>query len=142
MKNSLERTERLLNAYRQLQVATRIEAQQIKSLIEESKREVAVAERYLNEAVEGGVPPLLIVRRLAACEDAVQRNTILLDGLSQKTLELAKIELLLKKRLDRFEDEKFRMELRSWLAEAIDAFIEQADRNNTRNHTITSETNG
>ncbi|MBJ7535924.1 hypothetical protein JDN40_17595 [Rhodomicrobium vannielii ATCC 17100] len=133
MKNSFERTERLLNAHRQLLLAARVEAEQMRALIEDSRREAAVAERYLNAADEGTVPPLLVVRRLAACENAVERNTILLEGLVQRALELSKIEILLKKRLEMRQDEKSKKELRLWLAEAIDTFLDQVAREKSRN---------
>jgi hypothetical protein len=123
MKNRIRRAKRLLRVQSRLLLTERLELQTLKDALAAAQEEEQKAIALLNQEESPMIPSSFLVRRAASSAVKIKNSEGLLERQLEKTLDHARREQLVKKRLDSETQSFARSELKIALQTTIDAFL-------------------
>ena len=123
MKNRIRRAKRLLQVQSRLLLTERLELQTLKDALAAAQEEEQKAIALLNQEESPMIPSSFLVRRAASSAVKIKNSEGLLERQLEKTLDHARREQLVKKRLDSETQSFARSELKIALQTTIDAFL-------------------
>ena len=123
MKNRIRRAKRLLRVQSKLLLTERLALQTLKDALAEAQQEEQKAIALLNREEPPMIPPGFLVRRAASSALRIKHSEALLEAQVEKTLDHARREQLVKKKLDTETESFSRKENKIALQAAIDAYL-------------------
>ena len=123
MKNRIRRAKRLLRVQSRLLLTERLELQTVKDALAAAQEEEQQAIALLNREESSVIPSSFLVRRAAFSAVKIKNCKGLLETQVEKTLDHARREQLVKKRLDSATESFARSELKVALQTTIDAYL-------------------
>ena len=123
MKNRIRRAKRLLRVQSRLLLTERLELQTVKDALAAAQEEEQKAIALLNQEESPMIPSSFLVRRAASSAVKIKNWEGLLETQLEKTLDHARREQLVKKRLDSETEIFARNELKIALQTTIDAYL-------------------
>ncbi len=121
MKNRIKRAKRLLQVQSRLLLTERLELQSLRDELAQAQDDEQKAIALLNQ--ESPVPPALLVRRAASAAIKAKNSEALLETQVEKTLDHARREQLVKKKLESETRTQSQNEMKMALQAAIDAYL-------------------
>lgn len=100
MKKRIQRAKKLLQVQSQLLLTERLELQTLKDAMAEAQKEEEKAIALLSEQRFDVIPPSFLARRVAASAIKIKSCEALLETQIAKTLDHARKEQLVRKKLD------------------------------------------
>lgn len=123
MKNRIRRAKRLLRVQSRLLLTERLELQTVKDALAAAQEEEQQAIALLNREESPMIPSSFLVRRAAFSAVKIKNWEGLLETQVEKTLDHARREQLVKKRLDSETESFARNEQKIALQTTIDAYL-------------------
>jgi len=123
MKNRLQRAKRLLRVQSRLLLTERLELQVLKDALAQAQEEEQKAIALLNQEVSPMIPYSFLVRRAASSAVKIKNWDALLEAQVEKTLDHARREQLVKKKVDSETQSFSRNEMKVALQAMIDAYL-------------------
>lgn len=123
MKNRIRRAKRLLRVQSKLLLTERLELESMRGELAQAREEEQKAIALLNEEAPPEVPPNFLVRRAAASAVKIKNWEGLLETQVEKTLDHARREQLVKKKLESETENFSRNEQKIALQAMVDAYI-------------------
>ncbi len=123
MREKIKRTRRLLEVQRKLLLTDRQELAALRDLLLQAKDEEAQVLSFLNSERSALIPPQFLVRRVASSTLKIRDCENLLQAQTEKTLDQARKEQLVKKKLDAENIMLSREDLKQALQITIDAYL-------------------
>ena len=123
MKNRIRRAKRLLRVQSRLLLTERLELQTLKDLLAQAQEAEQTAIALLNQEVSPMIPSSFLVRRAASSAVKIKNWEALLEAQVEKTLDYARREQLVKKKLDSETQNFTRNEMKIALQTTIDAYL-------------------
>ncbi len=123
MKNRVRRAKRLLQVQSRLLLTERIELQSLKDSLAEAQEAEQKAIALLNQEASPMIPSSFLVRRAASSAVKIKNWEGLLEAQVEKTLDHARREQLVKKKLDSETQNFSRKEMKIALQTTIDAYL-------------------
>ena len=123
MKNRLKRAKRLLRVQSRLLLTERLELQTLKDELAQAKEQERKAIALLNQEDSMAIPPSFLVRKAAFSAVRIKHWEALLEAQVEKTLDHARREQLVKKRVDSEAQNFSRNEMKIALQTTIDAYL-------------------
>ena len=123
MKNRIRRAKRLLRVQSRLLLTERLELQTVKDALAAAQEEEQKAIALLNQEVSPMIPSSFLVRRAASSAVKIKNWDALFEAQVEKTLDHARREQLVKKRLDSETESFARNEQQIALQTTIDAYL-------------------
>jgi hypothetical protein len=128
MNKRIRRAKKLVQVQSQLLMMERLELQTIKEAMAEAQKEEQKAIALLSEGEFDAIPARLLVRRAASAALKVKSCESLLQTQIEKTLDHARKEQVVKKRLEYEYASLFRKETELALQMAIDAYLNSSSK--------------
>ncbi len=122
MKNRIRRAKRLLRVQSRLLLTEKLELQTAKDALVAAQREAQKAIALLNQE-DSVVPSSFLVRVAASSAVKIKNCEALLEAQVEKTLDHARREQLVKKRLETETENLSRSETKIALQATIDAYL-------------------
>jgi hypothetical protein len=123
MKNRIRRAKRLLRVQSRLLLTERLELQTVKAALAGAQEEEKQAIAILNREESSMIPSSFLVRRAVSSAVKIKNCEGLLETQVEKTLDHARREQLVKKRLDSETESFARSEEKIALQTTIDAYL-------------------
>jgi len=123
MKNRIRRAKRLLRVQSKLLLTERLELESVRGELAQAREEEQKAIALLNEEAPSEVPPRFLVRRAASSAVKIKNWEGLLETQAEKTLDHARREQLVKKKLESETENFSRNEQKIALQAMIDAYL-------------------
>ena len=123
MKNRIRRAKRLLRVQSKLLLTERLELESVRGELAQAREEEQKAIALLNEEAPPEVPPRFLVRRAASSAVKIKNWEGLLETQAEKTLDHARREQLVKKKLESETENFSRNEQKIALQAMIDAYL-------------------
>ncbi len=123
MKNRIRRAKRLLQVQSRLLLTERLELQTLRDTLAEAREEEQKAISLLNDEACQVVPPSFLIRRAVSSAAKIKSCEALLESQVEKTLDHARREQLVKKKLDLAHETLSKHESNIALQAAIDAYL-------------------
>jgi len=123
MKNRIRRAKRLLRVQSKLLLTERLELESVRGELAQAREEEQKAIALLNEEAPPEVPPSFLVRRAAASAVKIKNWEGLLETQVEITLDHARREQLVKKKLESETENFSRNEQKIALQAMIDAYL-------------------
>ena len=123
MKNGIRRAKRLLRVQSRLLLTERLELQTVKDALAAAQEEEQQAIALLNREESPMIPSSFLVRRAAFSAVKIKNWEGLLETQVEKTLDHARREQLVKKRLDSETESFARNEQKIALQTTIEAYL-------------------
>ncbi len=123
MKNRIKRAKRLLHVQSRLLLTERLELQTLKDALAEARQEEEKAISLLNQETSQVIPPSFLVQRAVSSAARIKSCETLLEAQVEKTLDHARREQLVKKKLDSEHEIFSRHESNIALQTTIDAYL-------------------
>jgi hypothetical protein len=124
MKNRLKRAKRLLRVQSRLLLTERLELQTLQGELAQVKEQEQKAIALLNqEDTMAILPPSILVRKAASSAVRIKHGEALLEAQIEKTLDHARREQLVKKKVDSEAQSYSRHEMKAALQTTIDAYL-------------------
>ena len=123
MKNRIRRAKRLLRVQSRLLLTERLELQTLKDSLAQAQEAEQTAIALLNQEVSPMIPSSFLVRRAASSAVKIKNWEALLEAQVEKTLDYARREQLVKKKLDSETQNFTRNEMKIALQTTIDAYL-------------------
>ncbi len=121
MRNRIRRAKRLLHVQSRLLLTERMELQTLRDALAEAQEQEQRAISLLNQ--DSALPPSLLIRRAVSSAAQIKSCEALLEAQVEKTLDHARREQLVKKKLNSAHEILSRHELKIALQTAIDAYL-------------------
>ena len=121
MKNRIRRAKRLLRVQSRLLLTERLELQTLKDSLAQEAEQMAIA--LLNQEEPPMIPSSFLVRRAASSAVKIKNGEALIEAQVEKTLDHARREQLVKKKLDSEARNFSRNEMKISLQTTIDAYL-------------------
>jgi hypothetical protein len=128
MKRKIARTKKLLEVQKKLLLTERQELQSLKDTLAQVRRDEQEAYSLLNNDRSESIPPHLLVRRAVSSALKIRGFEGLLEAQTEKTLDQARREQLVRKRLDSQFADLSKEELKISLQLAIDAYLSSSQK--------------
>lgn len=123
MKKRIQRAKKLLDVQSQLLMTERLELQVLKDAMADAQKEEQKAIALLAENGLDAIPPSFLVRRAVSSALRIKTYESLLQAQIEKTLDHARKEQLVRKRLDSEYASHFRKESELALQVTVDAYL-------------------
>jgi hypothetical protein len=123
MRKKIKRTRRLLEVQRKLLSTDRLELAVLRDSLVQAKEDEAQVLSFLNSDRSALIPPQFLVRRVASSTIRIRDCEKLLQAQTEKTLDQARKEQLVKKKLDSENIMLSREDLKQALQITIDAYL-------------------
>ena len=123
MRTRIRRARRLLQVQSRLLLTERLELQTLRDTLTEAREEEEKAISLLNQDSSQMIPPGILVRRAVSSAAKIKSFENLLEAQVEKTLDHARREQLVKKKLDSANESLSRHESNIALQMAIDAYL-------------------
>jgi hypothetical protein len=123
MKNRIRRAKRLLRVQSRLLLTERLELQTLQDALAAAQQEEQTAIAFLNQEATPMIPSSFLVRRAASAAVKIKNAEAPLEAQLEKTLDHARREQLVKKRLDSETEIFARNEEKIALQTTIDAYL-------------------
>ena len=128
MKKRIRRAKKLLKVQSQLLMTERLELHTLKEAMAEAQQEEQKAFALLSEGGFDAIQPRLLVRRAASAALRIKSCESLLQTQIEKTLDHARKEQLVKKRLEDEYASLLKKETELSLQMAIDAYLNSSSK--------------
>jgi hypothetical protein len=128
MKRKIKRTKKLLVVQEKLLLTERQELQNLKETLDRALQEEREALSLLNDERSELIPPQLLVRRAVSSALKVRSVEGLLEAQTQKTLDQARREQLVRKKLDTQYVHLSREDWKAALQLTIDAYLSSSQK--------------
>ncbi len=122
MKNRIRRAKKLLQVQNQMLLAERLQLQTLEGTLEQARKHENDAFSLLNDE-RSQVPPHFLVRRAASSIMRIRNCEALLETQIEKTLDQARKEQLVRKKLESEYKNLSREEAKLALQLTIDAYL-------------------
>jgi hypothetical protein len=123
MKNRIRRAKRLLRVQSKLLLTERLELESVRGELAQAREEEQKAIALLNEEAPPEVPPSFLVRRAATFAVKIKNWEGVLETQVEKTLDHARREQLVKKKLESETENFSRNEQKIALQAMVDAYL-------------------
>ena len=123
MKNRIRRAKRLLRVQSRLLLTERLELQTLKDALAQAQEAEQKAIALLNQEESPMIPSSFLVRRAASSAVKIKNGETLIEAQVEKTLDHARREQLVKKKLDSEARNFSRNEMKISLQTTIDAYL-------------------
>jgi hypothetical protein len=123
MKNRIRRAKRLLRVQSRLLLTERLELQALKESLAQAQEAEQRAIALLNQEVSPMIPSSFLVRRAASSAVKIKNWEALLEAQVAKTLDHARREQLVKRKLDSETQNFSRNQMKIALQATIDAYL-------------------
>jgi hypothetical protein len=123
MKNRIRRAKRLMRVQSRLLLTERLELQTLKDSLAQAQEAEQKAIALLNQEESPMIPSSFLVRRAASAAVKIKNWEALLEAQVEKTLDHARREQLVKKKLDSETQNFSRKEMKISLQTTIDAYL-------------------
>ncbi len=123
MKNRLKRAKRLLRVQSRLLLTERNELQTLQNSLAEEQARERQAIALLNQVELAAIPPSILLRHIASSAVRIKNCKGLLEAQVEKTLDHARKEQLVKKKVDEEAQNFSRNETKIALQAAIDGYL-------------------
>ena len=123
MKNRIRRAKRLLRVQSRLLLTERLELQTLKDALAQAQEAEQKAIALLNQEESPMIPSSFLVRRAASSAVKIKNGETLIEAQVEKTLDHARREQLVKKKLESETQSFFRNEMKILLQTMIDAYL-------------------
>ena len=123
MKNRIRRAKRLLRVQSRLLLTERLELQTLKGSLAQAQEAEQNAIALLNQEEPPMIPSSFLVRRAVSSAVKIKNGETLIEAQVEKTLDHARREQLVKKKLDSEARNFSRNEMKISLQATIDAYL-------------------
>jgi hypothetical protein len=128
MRKKIQRTKKLLEVQKKLLLTERGELQNLKDTLAQAHKEEDEAFSLLNDEGSTVIPPHLLVRRAVSSAVKIRDFEGLLQAQTERTLDQARREQLVRKKLDSHYADLSRADLKTALQVTIDAYLSSSQR--------------
>jgi hypothetical protein len=128
MKRKIKRTKKLLEVQKKLLLTERQELQNLKDTLAQALQDEQDAYSLLNDERSELIPPHLLVRRAVSSSLKIRNFEGLLEAQTEKTLDQARREQLVRKKLDSQYADLSREDWKLALQLTIDAYLSSSQK--------------
>ncbi|MFZ1110686.1 MAG: hypothetical protein WAN43_20365 [Rhodomicrobium sp.] len=128
MKRKIKRTRKLLEVQKKLLLTERQELQNLKDTLAQARQDELDAYSLLNDERSKLMPPHLLVRRAVSSALRIRNFEGLLEAQTEKTLDQARREQLVRKKLDSQYADLSREDWKAALQLIIDAHLSSSQK--------------
>jgi exopolyphosphatase/pppGpp-phosphohydrolase len=123
MRKKIKRTRKLLEVQEKMLLTERQELQTIKARLAQAQHEQQEALSWLSEDRSDAVPPSLLVKRALSSTIKIRTSEGLLQAQIEKTLDQARREQMVRKKLRSQREELSKADGKATLQMTIDAYL-------------------
>jgi hypothetical protein len=128
MRKKIKRTKKLLEVQKKLLLTERQELQNIKDTLTQAQNEQHVVFQLLNTDASHVIPPRMLARRAVTSAIRIRDFEGLLQAQTEKTLDQARREQMVKKKLDSHYADLSRADSETTLQLTIDAYLSSSQK--------------
>jgi hypothetical protein len=128
MKKKIKRTKKLLEVQEKLLMTERQELQTLKDTLEQARQDEHHAYSLLGDERSELIHPRLLVRRAVFSAQRIRTSEGLLEAQTEKTLDQARREQLVRKRLDSQYTDLSKEDWKAALQLTIDAYLSSSQK--------------